>query len=184
MSHFEIKVARGDARARAQAAATPGDWLSTLLSHHVQIESAFSAVKNASNVATQMKSQSHLVEILTGHSNAEESVIYPALIGVNEKAHATKAYAEQAATKTQMGLLERLVPMTQDYFDELEQIRDAVAHHMFEEEGTWFLELKARTPLADQSHLTQRYREEFARYCSGAGADAIGDSRFVPSVST
>ena len=32
---------RAEARARAEAAATPGDWLSLVLDHHRQIEAAF-----------------------------------------------------------------------------------------------------------------------------------------------
>jgi hypothetical protein len=53
-----------------------------------------------------------------------------------------RAYAEQAAIKTQMAFLEGMAPMTRDFLDKLEQIRNAVAHHMYGEEGTWFLELK------------------------------------------
>jgi len=91
-------------------------------------------------------------------------VIYPALAKADEKGHATMAYTEQAAAKTQMALLEGLAPMTQDYLDKLEHIRGAVAHHMYEEEGTWFLELKEKAPVADQAKITARYQEEFERY--------------------
>jgi hypothetical protein len=38
---------------------------------------------------------------------------------------------------------------------------------MFEEEGTWFLELKAKAP--DQAFLTRRYAEEYGRYVLGVG---------------
>jgi hypothetical protein len=39
-----------------------------------------------------------------------------------------------------------------------------VAHHVYEEESSWFLDLKRRMPAADQVELTQRYQEHFARY--------------------
>ena len=61
------------------------------------------------------------------------------------------AYTEQAAAKAQMALQENLAPMTQDYLDKLERIRGAVAHHVCEEEGTWFLKLKEKAPAADQT---------------------------------
>ena len=67
-----------------------------------------------------------------------------------------------------MGLLESLQPLSRDYFDKLEHIRGAVAHHMYEEEGAWFLELKERASPAAQQRLTARYIEEFSRY---VGAD-------------
>jgi hypothetical protein len=39
-----------------------------------------------------------------------------------------------------------------------------MAHHVYEEESNWFLDLKRKTPAADQVKLTQRYQEQFARY--------------------
>jgi len=160
----ESEEARQEARAKARAAATPGDWLSMVLEHHVGIEHAFAAVKAATTASARLAAQQRLAVILTGHSNAEESVLYPALAAADEKSHATMAYAEQAAAKTQMGLLEKLAPMSQDYLDKLEHIRGAVAHHVYEEEGTWFIELKEKVSAPEQSKLAQRYLEEFERY--------------------
>ena len=40
----------------------------------------------------------------------------------------------------------------------------AVVHHVYEEESNWFLDLKNKTPPADQAKLTKRYQEHFARY--------------------
>lgn len=165
----ESDKARAEARAKARAAARPGDWLSMVLEHHVQIEQAFADVKSATTLAARLSAQKTLAVILTGHSNAEESALYPALAGADEKSHATSAYAEQAAAKTQMGLLERLAPMSQDYLDKLEHIRGDVAHHVYEEEGNWFLELKEKVPAEQQAKLTERYAEEFERY---VGEDA------------
>jgi hemerythrin superfamily protein len=166
----ESEDSRKEARAKAHAAAKPGDWLSMILTHHQQIEAAFAAVKAATTAATRTAAQKKLGIILTGHSNAEESVIYPALTTAHEKGHATMAYTEQAAAKTQMALLENLAPMSQDYLDKLEHIRGAVAHHVYEEEGTWFPELKEKVPAADQTKLTARYKEEFDRYVGTDGA--------------
>jgi hypothetical protein len=166
----ESEEARREARAKARAAATPGDWLSMALEHHVKIEAAFAAVKEASTPATRVAAQKKLALILTGHSNAEESVLYPALAGAaDEKGHATMAYSEQAAAKTQMALLENLPPMSQDYLDKLEHIRGAVAHHVYEEEGTWFLELKEKVASGEQAKLSERFEEEFSRYMGSDG---------------
>ena len=168
----ESHEARQAARVRAQSLADPDDWLSNVLVHHRQIESAFADVKASTTEAIRLEAQRRLGVILTGHANAEESVLYPALSGVADKGHAaTTAYAEQADAKTQMGLLERLAPMSQDYLEKLEHIREAVAHHMYEEEGTWFPELKEKASVTDQIKLTRRYAEEFNRY---VGDDAAG----------
>jgi len=66
--------------------------------------------------------------------------------------------------KVQMALLEKLNPMTQDFLDKLEHIEGAVRHHMYQEEGNWFLNLKDSATVADEAMLTQRYAEEYERY--------------------
>ena len=150
-----------------------GGGLSMVLTHHQNIEAAFLAVKEASTPPAQIAAQKKLATLLTGHSVAEEAALYPALADAGEKGHATMAYTEQSAAKLQMGLLEKLVPLSQDYLDKLEHIRGAVAHHVYEEEGNWFLDLKQKVPAAEQQRLTARYAEEFARYV-GTGADVSG----------
>ena len=168
----ESEDARQEARAKALASAMPGDWLSMVLTHHQHIEAAFAAVESAANANARVAAQKKLAILLTGHANAEESVLYPALAALDEKSHATMAYEEQAAAKTQMGLLETIAPMTQEYLDKLEHIRGAVAHHMYEEENGWFIGLRQKALAADQSRLTQRYKEEFIRY---VGTDSEDD---------
>ena len=110
--------------------------------------------------------------LLTGHSVAEETVLYPALAQFGEKSRAAMSYTEHANAKTMLGELEYLSPMSQEYLEKLERLRDAVLHHMYEEEGTRFLELKQKVAAADQSRLTQRFQEEFERYCGMGTAEA------------
>jgi hypothetical protein len=160
---------RREARSKARAVATPGSWLSMVLDQHEQLETAFAAVKAAQESGSRMAAFKRLGTLLTGHSNAEESVLYPALVRAGEKGHATTAYGEQAGAKIQMGELETMAPGTQAYLDKLEHIRGAVTQHMYEEEHSWFLELRDRMSDTDQAKLTQRFREEFDRY---VGADA------------
>ncbi|MDV5824871.1 hemerythrin domain-containing protein [Sphingobium naphthae] len=160
----ESEEARAKARAKAEAAARPGDWLSQILDHHRQIEALFAAVKSATTAEARREAQKRLALILTGHSVAEEAAIYPALAADKQVGHAELAYQEQSAAKMEMGLLERLDPMSQDYLDKLEHIRGAVAHHVYSEEGTWFLELAKDVGPEEQAMITQRYKEEFERY--------------------
>jgi hypothetical protein len=160
----ESEEARTSARAKARALAGRGDWLGMVLDHHEQLEAAFAAVKAAAEPASRMVALEKLSTLLTGHSIAEETALYPALAKADERGHATKAYTEQSAAKMQMGLLEDLPPMSQEFLDKLEHIRGAVAHHVYEEESNWFLDLKTKMSAADQVKLTKQYQEHFARY--------------------
>ena len=160
---------RAEARSKAAAAAMPGDWLGQIIDHHRGIESAFAAVKSANDATSRTHALKLLGVLLTGHANAEEAVIYPALAADGEKAHASMAYDEQAMTKIQMAMLEKLDPMSQDFIDKLEHIEGAVAHHVYQEEGNWFLDLKQKAQPHEETLLTRRYTEEYQRY---VGADA------------
>jgi Hemerythrin HHE cation binding domain len=160
----ESEETRLKARAKARASAGKGDWLAMVLDHHEHIETAFAAVKNAPDPASRIATLKKLSILLTGHSIAEEAALYPGLAKVDEKGHAVKAYTEQSAAKLQMGLLEDLPPMSQEFVDKLGHIEGAVAHHVYEEESSWFIDLKSKTPAAEQVKLTQRYQEHFARY--------------------
>ena len=174
----EGEEARAEARQKARSLAGDNDWLSQVLNHHEQIEAAFARVKTASDATSQRTAEKVLAKLLTGHSVAEEAVLYPALVKADEKGHSTMAYTEQSAAKVQMGLLEDLEPLTQDYLDKLEHIRGAVAHHVYVEEGTWFPELKEKLPPAVQAKLTFRYLEEFGRYMGTNSSDAPGAQPF------
>ena len=179
----ETDEARREARERARAAAEPGSWLELVLDHHLQIEAAFAAVEAATDAPSRRLAQKQLGVILNGHSLAEEVVLYPALSKSGEKAHMTAGYTEQSAVKVQMALLEDLEPMSQDYFDKLGHIKGAVAHHVYEEEGNWFLDIRSNATPAMQSKLSARYLEEFTRYMGGDAGPLVVQQQ-APSLAT
>jgi hemerythrin superfamily protein len=152
------------ARTNARAIAGKTGWLASVLDHHVQIENCFAAVKAAGSVASCKKAQKQLALILTGHSIAEESVIYPAIAANGQHGGADTLYSEQSAAKIEMSALDDFEPMSQDYVDKLEQVRVAVTHHMYEEENEYFPKLKEIADSAMQSKLSRKYKEEFERY--------------------
>ena len=167
----ENEEARRKARAKARAAAAGNDWLAQILGHHEQIEVAFAAVRTASDLRARRAALMELAILLSAHANAEEAVIYPALIHFGHKTHGTAGYTEQAGAKANLGELEYLEPMSQEFLDKLEHIRGAVAHHVYEEEHDRFLDLKKLSATA-QMRLTQRYMEEFERFMGG-DADSV-----------
>jgi hypothetical protein len=166
---------RAEARASARAAASPGDWLSLVLDHHAKIERAFEAVRAAPDAASRRSAQKALAVVLTGHSIAEEAVLYPALAHAGHKGQAGAAYAEQTAAKMQIAALERLDPLSEDYLDKLGHLEGAVRHHVYSEESSWFLELKREAPADEQDKIGQRYAEEYNRYVSGGEAAPVGE---------
>lgn len=153
---------RTEARTKAGAQAGQGTWLAVALEHHDMLRPAFAATRTASDAAAQTAALKQLGTLLLSHAQAEEAVLYPALTAADEKAHAEMGYNEQATVKMQMALLEKLPPLSREFADKLEHIEGAVLHHMYEEEGTWFMELKDKAE--DHAMLTERFTQEFERY--------------------
>ena len=154
---------RAEARRKAEALAASHGWLAMALDHHRQIEAAFERARSGPDAAERQLAMKELALVLTGHSLAEEVVLYPALAEHGEKAHTSLAYEEQQMTKVQMHELEHLEPMSIEWLEKLEHIRGAVLHHIYEEEGTWFVEL-AEKAAPEHALLTARFAEEFERY--------------------
>ena len=158
---------RAEAHAKARAAAEPGDWLSQVLDHHEQIDQAFAETKAATTAEARRRAQKKLGALLTGHSMAEEAVIYPALAQSGKQGHANTAYTEQVAAKQQMAALEMMDPMSEDYLDKLGHLEGAVKTHVYQEESDWFIDMRRDAPAEAQAHATARYREEAGRYFDG-----------------
>ncbi|MBL0922988.1 MAG: hemerythrin domain-containing protein [Sphingomonadaceae bacterium] len=163
----ESEEDRMEARTRARQYVAKAPWLADVLNHHELIDGAFSSVKLAQDAASRRAALRELGTLLTGHAMAEEAVIYPALSDNGENGHATMAYTEQSAAKMQIGLLERMDPMGQDFEDKLGHLEGAVKHHVYQEESNWFIDLVDAAPDADHQMIAERYSEEFGRYMSG-----------------
>lgn len=153
-----------DARAKARALAGKTGWLSNVLDHHLQIEYCFAAVKQAGSASGRKKAQKQLALMLTGHAIAEESVLYAAMAPHGQTGGSNRLYAEQSSAKVAMAALDALEPMSQAYLDQLEQIRSAVARHVYAEESDYFPKLKSEADTATQAKLSRKYKEEFERY--------------------
>lgn len=158
---------RAQARAKAEQLSGQHGWLAMVIEHHRRIEAGFQGALGSPDAAGRKQAFKMLALVLTGHSLAEETVLYPALAEHDEKSHAALSYDEHAMVKVHMHELEHIDPMSQEWTDKLEHIRGAVLHHMYEEEGDRFVDLAEKAGSESQA-LTQRFADEFNRY---AGAE-------------
>ncbi len=165
--------AQSRAKALALAGSDNNHWLALTVEHHRQIEAGFDAVKAAAGADARRAAQKALALVLTGHSLAEETVLYPAMALSDQKSHSGIAFTEQSAAKVQLAALDDLEPASQDYMDKLEHLRAAVAHHIHEEESNWFVKLNETASAGKQAQLTQRYQEEFKRYTGTDGSKTL-----------
>ena len=152
------------ARAQLRATASQAAWIAMVCDHHDQIDAAFVAVRGARTAADQRAAQKRLATLLTGHSLAEETVLYPAMALSDQKALSATAYTQQSAAKVQLAALDDLEPLSQDYTDKLQHLWAAVVHHVHEEETEWFPKLRDTCDAAAHAKLALRYRQEATAY--------------------
>jgi hemerythrin superfamily protein len=158
---------RAEAREKAEQLSQGNDWLGQILQHHRQLESALDRAINAAEGQSRIAAGAEVAELLMAHANAEEAVIYPAVVEYSGKAHATMAYEEQAAAKINLAILENMDPMSKDWTEKLEHIQGAVLQHVYQEESSWFPDVVQNAPAEKQAQLTRRYEQEFGRYNLG-----------------
>ena len=160
----ESEEARAEARAKAESLAQAGDWLYQILDHHRGIQAQFAVLEHAANPSEIRAELKQLGLLLAGHSIAEEMAIYPAMAGEHQPGHAELAYQEQSAAKMELGLLEGLDPLSENFRNKLAHIEGAVTHHIYSEEATWFPKLVEDSSPEEHEAITARYREEYKRY--------------------
>lgn len=155
---------RANARRTAQSLTNGNDWLGIVLDQHKQIEELFQRALTSGDAGTRKMALKEVQILLTGHANAEEAVLYPALVGHDEKSHATMSYEEHAMARIELAILEKVDPMSEDWREKMEHVCGAVQHHIYAEEGTRFAELQESLAPGERERLTQRFLEEFERY--------------------
>lgn len=136
----------------------------TIVDQHKQIENYFSEARTAVDAQTAARAVDELATLLTGHANAEETVLYPDVAEYSGKTHAAMAYEEHAMTKVQLAKLRDLTPQSEEWREKLDHIESAVQQHMYQEEGSWLPDLAKNLSAERKGLLTRRYDEEFSRY--------------------
>ena len=167
-SHTNVE--REDVRTKAKKEAT-ATWFTLILQHHEEIESTFDAIKDAKTLNARTAAQKKLMTLLTGHSVAEEAIVYPFMKLETSAMNATHAYAEQALAKVELVALDEIPDkMSKKYEEKLEEIRSAVVHHMIEEERDFFPELQSKVKHDEHAKITRHYKMEFERYVPALNA--------------
>jgi hemerythrin superfamily protein len=168
---------RAEAREKAEKLAASEPWLATILDQHRRIEGLVTQGLTAQGTDARRQTVKELATVLTGHATAEEAVLYPDVSEFSGKTHAGMGYEEHAMTKVQLAKLEKIDPASEEWREKLEHIQSALQQHMYQEEDSWLPDLAENMPPAEKSRLTQRFNEEFERYCGSGSAHAGAENR-------
>ena len=146
-----------------------GDWLAMVRQHHRLIERSFDELleRNDAPYERRILQLRNLDQILTAHSLAEETAIYPALALAGLEQEAEHLYQDEAHAKIALARVELAAPGPRgerDWVAPARALREMVLRHATEdEEGRLFPELHRRLGAAENRRLADAYTREFGR---------------------
>lgn len=122
------------------------DAIEMLKDDHREVEALFKEyerVTETDDAAAKEATAEEICEKLTVHAQVEEEVFYPAARQVLDKQEIMdEAEAEHADAKQLIAQLEEMSPDDDAFDTTVRSLRDAIAHHVEEEENEMFPQLK------------------------------------------
>lgn len=143
-----------------------GDVVDLIMQDHREVERLFDKLKNFPD--TRVLGTPVLSALLIAHSRAEESEVYPA---AKDEGGDTEevAHSQEEHTKAEQ-MLAKLVaadPESTKYVELLDELEDAVRHHVEEEETTVLPHM--------QEHLDEQRRMELGQAFAESRAAHLGE---------
>jgi len=142
------------------------DVVQLIMDDHREVERLFQALRTQKDDRPLLLPQ--LTSLLIAHSRAEESEVYPAARDeageTDEVAHSQEEHAEADAMLEEIAALD---PGTEAFEQKLEELIEAVTHHVEEEETKVLPGMRER--------LSAERRDELAQAFSEARTQHLGD---------
>ncbi|GAA1344607.1 hemerythrin domain-containing protein [Saccharothrix algeriensis] len=152
------------------------DVVELILADHRRFEELFRQLRDRSSDRSALLGE--LAALLVAHAEAEESEVYPALkryreVDAEEVDHGAEEHAE--GHQALLALMEEADTGSEEWEEKLEELVDALNHHVDEEERTILND--AREQVADERRA--ELGELFARVRQDRLDDDCGDLEYV-----
>lgn len=132
-----------------------GNVVDLIMNDHRELERLFEALRNRPDQRPTLVSQ--MLTLLTAHSRAEESEVYPAAAqaGISEDVeHSQKEHLEADQLAADLAETD---PASADFESKLDKLVEAVAHHIGEEEETVLTEMRGQMSAEVLTELGQAF---------------------------
>jgi hemerythrin superfamily protein len=126
------------------------DVIDLISQDHRELERLFQQLKE--QPATRAATVPVMITLLTAHSRAEETSVYPAAVDAGSTSEIEHSQKEHLTADRLAAELAAADPRSGDFVTKLEELVDAVQHHIDEEEQTVLPRLRGRL---DQQQLVE-----------------------------
>jgi hemerythrin superfamily protein len=149
--------------AKRPARATATDAIALLKQDHREVEQLFKRFERTGRDAHAAKRKlvAAMIEALSVHAEIEETVFYPAVRTdmPRSKPDVLEALEEHHVVKVVLSELEDLVPTAERFDAKVTVMMELVRHHVKEEEGELFPDVRKRIARRDLLELGKRLRD-------------------------
>ena len=124
-----------------------------LISDHQKVSELFEQIENDEDQAVQENTFAKIKQELTVHAEIEETYLYPLVRQYTETQELTaEAIEEHQEVKQLLAELNEMTPMDEDWEDTIQELKEAVEHHVEEEENEMFPKAKE---ILDEATINQ-----------------------------
>lgn len=140
------------------------DILVLIEADHREVEKLFAEIENAKGAKKAQEIFNQIYKELNLHTKAEELVLYPAMQEYEE----TQEYIEEAeqehnSAKILLEEMKALSPNDSEFKDKMQQLKEAVMHHVEEEEEEVFEAVRDCMDDKELQELGQEFQDAKAR---------------------
>lgn len=148
---------------------TAGDWMNQVRAQHAAIDRQFQVLKRPLGLGARRAGLMTLKTMLTAHSIAEETALYPGVVLMVDRGEGDRLYREQQEAKVMLAEIDNMMAMgrTGDFLGRLTALETAIKAHVAEEENDAYPRLmRAANPMMN-AKMTADFRMSFNRYYNG-----------------
>lgn len=139
------------------------DVITILKDDHRTVEELFQRFEATTDraKATRRKLADRIITELSVHAAVEEQILYPVTRALDEEAHeqTLEALEEHHLVKLTLAELEKMDPADERFAAKVKVLAENVRHHVKEEEGTMFPQLREQLSRNDLREMGEALRE-------------------------
>lgn len=164
----KFETAKGIARAKLSEGGDESDILDTLKKEHQEVKDLLSELEDASNAITRRSLVKRIKGALVPHTEAEQKVLYKALVGLNDDDDAqVDGYEGYVEHKRAADTLKELAAITDaaspKHQATAKVLKELVTHHIQEEEANVWSDARKHFSKDELTKMNTRYLAEKGR---------------------
>jgi hemerythrin superfamily protein len=132
-----------------------------LKKQHAEVKGLFSEFESATDIAEKQQLFDEIADDLAAHCTIEEKVFYPAVYVGPLKEKLREAVEEHLGAKRLIADLLDLEPEDEQFDAKMKALQEQVEHHVEEEEGTIFPEVKRNFSVDELSAMGEQMAQMF-----------------------